>query len=390
MNKKEKRIAIFGAGKLGETALSHYSGRVGIFIDNSEEKQGSDIQGIPIRSFFDFLLEKDQYEVVVATYAYPVVEKQLRENGVTDYQLFVDIDKRWMKTELLVFNPYENGKNGGETEEGYNVGIVKEQYKDTIRAISEELLKRPKMFELIEIETTNQCNGSCDFCPMSKKNHYEPEIHMSDYLFESVIGQLSEMDYRGQLALFCNNEPLTDPKILERYKYARKRVPNARLFMFTNGTLLTMELFLELFELVDEMIIDNYQENMELIRPCREIVEYCKQHPEKEIEKKVTIVLRNPHEILSSRGGDAPNRTNILDMGDIGCLRPFHELIVKADGNVPLCCNDPFGKCILGDAGQKSLMEIWEGERFVRARKEISQGRGNWKKCEKCDFLSLY
>ena len=80
-----------------------------------------------------------------------------------------------------------------------------------------------------------------------------------------------------------------------------------------------------------------------------ELIDSRKLMTSTELKKKVTIVMRKPHEILTSRGGDAPNRTHTATYPDIKCALPFKQLIVRPDGKVSLCCNDPYGKCTLGD-----------------------------------------
>ena len=210
---------------------------------------------------------------------------------------------------------------------------------------------------------------------------------MSQELFEKIIDELAELDYSGKLALFSNNEPFLDEKIIDRHRYARAKLPNARLHLFTNGTLLTLEKFIEIVDLLDELIIDNYQQELRLIKPCQIIAEYCKEHPE--LTKKVTIVLRKPHEILSSRGGDAPNRKQLVSYGEDRCILPYKQLIIRPDGKVSLCCNDPLGKNTLGDVSKDSLVDVWFNDRFKMVRKCLYEGRKNWKHCEFCDVFSL-
>ena len=81
-----------------------------------------------------------------------------------------------------------------------------------------------------------------------------------------------------------------------------------------------------------------YQQELKLIKPCAQIQDYCKVHPE--LTKKVTIVLRKPQEILTSRGGTAPNRKDIVEYGRDRCALPYKQMIARPDGKVSLCFND--------------------------------------------------
>ncbi len=146
--------------------------------------------------------------------------------------------------------------------------------------------------------------------------------------------------------------------------------------MFTNGTLFTLDKFIALADVLDELIIDNYHQELKLIKPCLEIQEYCKTHPE--LTKKVTIVLRKPKEILTSRGGTAPNRKQLIDYGKDRCVLPFKQMIIRPDGKVSLCCNDAVGRYTLGDLNQEKMLDVWYGPRFQEVRKSLYEGRERW------------
>lgn len=298
--------------------------------------------------------------------------------------------------ECLVFNPFRQRayydteeivfQQSGETEnteEQWEQIVKNDRTRDTVRAYVEAVKDDVPLFEFVEIETINRCNGICSFCPVNKKSDPRVEAKMSWELFKRIIGQLEDLDYSGELALFSNNEPLLDERIIELHRYARERLPKARMHLFTNGTLLTVPKFEALIPYLDELIIDNYQQELRLIRPSREIKEYVEAHPE--LRKKVTIVLRKPHEVLTSRGGDAPNRKHLVSYGEDTCALPFQQLIIRPDGKISLCCNDPLGKCTLGDLTKQSLVDVWYGPQFQMVRKCLAEGRKNWKHCEFCD-----
>ena len=195
------------------------------------------------------------------------------------------------------------------------------------------------------------------------------------------------MNYSGKLALFSNNEPFLDQDIIKKHRYAREKLPFARMHLFTNGTLLTIEKFAQIVGYLDELVIDNYQQELHLIKPCQEIVEYCEAHTE--LKKKVTIVLRKPKEILTSRGGDAPNRKKLVSYGNLRCILPYKQFIIRPDGKVSLCCNDPYGRNTLGDLNKETMMEVWFNDRFKMVRKCLYEGRKNWEHCKYCDVLAL-
>lgn len=379
-----KKNIIFGAGQIGRVALETIGEEnIAFFIDNNELLWGTHIRSIEVKPV-DALLKvhNDEYRILVASKYYESMSNQLNKMGIKEFDIF----EEYYANDAIVINPYEDNNMRDISEDEWNNRDMSAIY----RAINDEVEKwkdGDKIFDRIEIETINRCNGECDFCPVNR-NSDPRELHiMSDELFERIIAQLEELNYSGHLALFCNNEPFVDKKIIERHRYAREKLPHAKINMYTNGTLLTVEKFQEIIDYLDELVIDNYNENLELNETSKLILNYCEKHPE--YKKKVTIVLRNPHEVLSTRGGDAPNRHKMISYGDVKCPLPFKQMIVRPDGKVSLCCNDPLGKNTLGDLEKNSILEVWTSQKFKTVRRCLEQGRREWKHCMYCDFFSV-
>lgn len=386
-----KDLVLFGAGRWGWAAVQYYGkDHIRYFMDNNEIKQGTHIYNIPVISLTQFM-EMDgasKYRVVITSRYHTEMEKQLRAMGISDYQLYsMNDDKQYYPTAELILNTYEESDRYHVTEEQYNAEMQNTPLKKIIREKVEELYKEVPLFDHIEIETINRCNGVCSFCPVNTMADPREKKVMSEELFEKITDELSELGYRGRIALFSNNEPLLDERIVELYRRCRNKLPKAWLHMFTNGTLLTLEKFMELIPLLNELVIDNYNRKLELIPNSKIIAEYCQKH--EELKKKVTIVVRRPDEILSSRGGDAPNRRNMVSHADETCILPFRQMIVRPDGKVSLCCNDPLGKNTMGDLTKESLTDVWYGPRFQRVRQAVHMGRAKWEHCMYCDMFSM-
>lgn len=384
---RKKDIVIFGAGQIGRMALADYKERVAFFIDNNKEVQGTELNGIGVKSVEDFLQVKNQYTVIIASRQLELMERQLQKLGVTNYEPYMQEKEAYYTTEELIFNPYLDNSQRDVTETEWNENTKKNLAIETVNYRVEQMQGKDILFDHVEIETINRCNGNCDFCPVSVKNDTREYQTMPEALFEDIIGQLAEMEYAGKIALFSNNEPFLDENIVQKHKFAREKLPKARMHLFTNGTLLGLEQFIEIVQYLDELVIDNYQQELKLIKPCEKIVRYCEEHPE--LKKKVTIVLRKPKEILTTRGGAAPNRKELISYGSERCVLPYKQLIIRPDGKVSLCCNDPLGKNTLGDLTKNSIMEVWYNDRFKTVRKALYEGRKNWIHCEYCDVFSL-
>ena len=388
MEHTHKKVIIFGAGMHGQQALKMIGAEnVAYFLDNNAARHGSFCDGIEIVGFDKIEEDKDSYHFVIASQYISSMKQDLATHGITDYEVYRNYLFSYYETPELVFNPYES-IHEAENEDDWNDSDKLKYSRKEVYEEVEELYGKDVLFNHIEIETINRCNGVCSFCPVNKNVDPRIETRMNDELFYSIVDQLSNMDYSGKFTTFSNNEPLLDERIIEFNRYARDKLPKARMHLFTNGTLLTIEKFTALCEVLDELIIDNYQQDLKLIRPCLDIVDYSDKHPELELNKKVTIVLRKPQEILTSRGGNAPNRKDIREYPDDRCVLPFKQMIVRPDGKVSLCCNDATGQYTLGDLNTESLTDVWFGTKFAKVREALYKGRRYCGNCMHCDTFS--
>ncbi len=366
--------AIFGAGITGKRALRKYGkNNIAFFIDNDKAKDGTSIEDIPVYSFEKVAGDLTGIHVIIACKAYKTIEDQLRKSGFIDYERYGD--SGYIDIPDIVLNPYED-------PEETNKNWVREEINRQVKEIRADVL-----FNHVEIETINRCNGICSFCPVNRNSDNREFKKMSYEVFEKIIGELSEMEYGGKIALFSNNEPLLDDRIVDLHKYARKKLPKARMHLCSNGTLMTLDIFKGLMEYLDELIIDNYNYQLKLIPSVQNIKDYCEQHPE--LKRKVTIILRKPDEVLTNRGGDSPNARKSDAERHTSCLLPYKQLIIRPDGKVSLCCNDALGKCTMGDASVESLKMIWFGEAFMKARQLLLYGRQSYDRCRNCDTVFL-
>jgi len=238
------------------------------------------------------------------------------------------------------------------------------------------------LFYRVEFETLNRCNGTCSFCPVNKNDEKRPLAKMTEELFQKIINELHNLNYSGILSLFCNNEPFLDMRLERFAEIAREKLPNARIEVFTNGTVLKLERFLKIIPNIDFLVIDNYNDDLKWHEPIIIIRNYIKKNPE--YKQKVKIRMRKQSAYMSTRAGQAPNNSKKKTL-PVACLLPFYHLVIRPDGKVSLCCNDAYGKHTLGDVTMQSLEEVWFGEGFSQIREEIREGRSAIKLCKYCD-----
>ncbi len=242
-----------------------------------------------------------------------------------------------------------------------------------------------KLFTTVEIETINRCNETCTFCPVNRNSDTRPFQRMDEYLFNSIIEQLRILKYSGMLGLYSNNEPLLDKRIIDFCRIARRALPEAILYLYTNGALLTIDKLNQLMKFLDRLYIDNYNDDLKLIEPVREIYEYCIKN--NVFKEKIRIFLRKKNELLSTRAGQAKNRSKIKPMKS-PCILPFGQLVIRPSGKVSLCSYDALGHTTMGDLTKDSILEVWNNELYKKYREKILDDRKNIDICSKCDTLT--
>ena len=237
----------------------------------------------------------------------------------------------------------------------------------------------------IEIETINRCNGKCSFCPVNVNEPQRPYAKMTKELFFKIIDELKDMGYKGKISLFSNNEPFLDERIIEFHKYAKKKLKKAWFVLYTNGSLLTLDKLKQIVQYCDKIVIDNYSDTGEVNDGLYEVKRFIESNIG--LRKKVYFDMRKQNEILTSRGGTAPNKRE-GDRIDCKCVLPFQQLVIRPTGEVSLCCNDALGKMTLGNCKEQTIKEIWFGQPYREVRTIMfEKGRLGIPLCSKCDTL---
>lgn len=300
----------------------------------------------------------------------------------------------------MIINPYNNGIGKLKSYFEHKHPVALEKYilptsvflfDRVFKFISKKTAKKYlsedtfPLFQTIEIETINRCNGGCTFCPVNRHNDPRPFKLMDESLFSSIIQQLQSMNYSGSIGLYSNNEPLLDKRLFNFLQIARTALPLAKLYLFTNGSLLTIENFQELTKYLDTLIIDNYNDDLALNERIEKIHDYHSQNPTK---AEVFIYLRKENEILTNRSGQANNRTKSKLKLKSACMYPFEQVVIRPDGKLSLCCNDATGKMTMGDLTKDTLLNIWNGEKYRDIRKKMIQNRSFNYLCKDCDVVT--
>lgn len=280
--------------------------------------------------------------------------------------------------------------------------------------------KKPQSFpSIFQIQTINQCNGSCYMCPNSKRHYKKIEI-MSDKLFKKIITEINDgVKSKTVLLMYLENEPLMDDKLFQRIKYI-KDLKNKKIItgFLSNGSLFTREQIQELEKSdVDfisfsidaltsetfnkirggfsfENVINNLYNVLESeFESDRVAVEFVLQknniHEFKDFKKfwknKVGGIVINH---LTNRSGDLSDFKNIsLNDKDFPIIKRFGHTIMKkltcfcpmpitsfnilSNGDVIPCTEDYNKKSIMGNVKESTIKEIWKNKKYRLLRDMI-------------------
>lgn len=364
LKEKYDSMYIYGVGKYAKV-LTLALGKEWIksnataFIVTSYEDNPKTYEGLPVLEI-DSLLDKCVNGIVIMAIAPLNAKEAVRKVEQMSFEKIILIDE----------DTYEQLNEKASTAE--------------TMAYYHNMVDDSKLFKYIEIETINRCNGLCSFCPVNAKEEQRPYYMMEEKLFYSIIQQLKEENYSGQVGLFSNNEPFLDKRIISFAKYARENLPNAFLYLFTNGTLLDEKKYLDIMPYLDMMQIDLYleadepePENISRIRTVAVANGY---------NDKMVYFTISPKEIRYSRGGSSPN-SKVNSITEELCRLPLIQMVIRPDGKVSLCCNDALGQMTLGDVNEERIVDIWNGEKYRDIRRKAMDGRENIDLCKYCNSI---
>lgn len=233
------------------------------------------------------------------------------------------------------------------------------------------------MFNEINVETSSYCNRKCPACPTSLFER--GKIYMDEKIYEKIVQMLAVIRYSGKISLHFFNEPLEDPSIVEKVRLMSENNPKASIWINTNGDYLTIELLRNLISAgIDKLFITQYDGKIH--KHIQNIMNKVNSS-----ERKF-ISVRAINNFTGNRGGSLENEI-IDETLFAGCYLPSTQLVINYKGEVVLCCNDYYGKVVMGRIDKDSLMNIWSNKKFKKMRSLLKKKqRSQIKICEYCNF----
>ena len=246
--------------------------------------------------------------------------------------------------------------------------------------ISEYCDEKPPLFGNVMLSTINRCNGHCSFCAACIDVDTRIHKRMDEELLDNVLMQLAELQYNGRITLNGLNEPFMDNRMGQIIKKISEMVPNARIHIITNGTLLTKKVLDDIFPLCSKIHINCYGDGKTV--PDR-IKKLCEPYTG---TTKLKIEPRYQVDVLSQFGENECGRTQ-KNVMTCACIMPYNTISVTPSGIVNLCISDISDKYIVGDLNRESLLEIWYSKKMELYRSLMKGGRQNIALCKECDMF---
>ena len=262
----------------------------------------------------------------------------------------------------------------------------------------------------IDIEASSQCNRVCNYCTNSINDRKSNNYFMDWRIYERLINQLSLIQYSDKINFVGYNEPLMHKEILKYLDYARVKLPNAILTVFTNGDYLDFDYLKE----IEETKINNinisihqapgklYNEG-EVLERVMQLSQKLKLSPVlKYVNKRIsvgfdligsplsiTMSQRNYNTVGHNRGGLLDTVERQTQSRKSACSLPFNQFIIGHTGEVMPCCvlvHDDINhkESVVGDLNKNTIFEIYTNEKYVNFRKSLLNLKEKKGPCKTC------
>lgn len=253
--------------------------------------------------------------------------------------------------------------------------------KEKTSAHPSDLNEKEYFPRAIEIETNTSCNRRCSHCPNSiyDRGLIENEQLMPPVLFHKIIDELSELEYNGKISPVFYGEPLLDGRIEGFMRYARKKLPDSHILIYTNGDFLTPGKYFELVEAgVDEFLVTQHAEDIPA--GIKKLNSHFGGKPG--LPVPITYQTFTPETELYNRGGllHVPAKNPVP-----GCAYEWiMRIVIDYKGDVILCNNDYFGSVTFGNLQEEKLIDIWMNQKYRDIRKRLRDQQYTLPLCRKC------
>lgn len=284
---------------------------------------------------------------------------------------------------------------------------------------------------LVQIFPVYGCNFKCNYCIHSidkSKRAYVTEKKVMDYeLYKKCIDELCDFPEKIKMLRFAGTgEPLLHNDIVRMVNYAVKKEVASSIDIVTNGELLKPELSKALVDsglsriristqgvnakkykqtIGTEFDFDKFIENLTYLYENKEntqiyikVIDCALDNDDEQkffeifgdlcdviaIENVIPAISQIDYSRTIERK-DINLTQNGVDVTDIEvCAQPFYLMQINPDGNIAPCCAMETAY-IAGNCKSQSLIEIWNGKKFIDFRKDqLRKIKNKYSVCRTC------
>lgn len=248
-------------------------------------------------------------------------------------------------------------------------------------------------FSIIEFNTSELCNRTCEFCPRSDPKVYpNRKLYLSTGLMEKIAKELGAFNYRGKVLFSAFSEPLLHKDLETLIGLGRRHCPESRIEVVTNGDFVTVERTRSLFDSgLTALLISMYDgpHQIESLTAVRDEAGLS----EEQFILRPRYLSREEHFGLTMS-----NRAGMLKIEDLGvkaledplkqrCFYPHYQMMVDYDGSVLLCPHDWGKRLRVGNLNHESALEVWNNKVMKFVRKRLGNADRNFAPCNVCDVV---
>jgi MoaA/NifB/PqqE/SkfB family radical SAM enzyme len=279
----------------------------------------------------------------------------------------------------------------------------------------------PSFPEDIQIQTITGCNASCAFCPNGKTNNPFPQGKMEDDLYHKIIDECLKKPVK-RISPYLMNEPLRDSELGRKIKYvAERKPPSLSIKVNTNASLLEgdtvgsilnsgLDRFNISFHGISKEVYEKSMRGLEYEKTLANVNNFLNTKVKtKAIKPKVSVTMVRTKWIESEINNirkywkvrnvsvhiqPLENRANehVKNKGlnpkewqpYLWCKRLFTQAYILYNGDMVLCCVDWERTTLLGNLREKSIEEVWNGEKAVSIRRKFLDGNTAGLLCHSC------
>jgi pyruvate-formate lyase-activating enzyme len=261
----------------------------------------------------------------------------------------------------------------------------------------------------IEVEIGTYCNRQCAWCPNGwhERGLKPASRSMADGTWRALLSDLQGAGYSGWFAFHNYNEPMADPRLLERLADAHAALPDAKLEVHTNGDFLTTRSLRALAEAGCSLTrVTLYPSNERALEPPDEarlhrFLSRLSLASEERVEKTsklehrvrvgaMTLVVRLPRiEHYTDRAGSVHfEPIASTTPRSAPCWLPFHSAAIDVHGALKLCCHvydttaPGMEAYVIGNVGEVPFTRLWRSRRMESFRRQLA--RADFRRLEAC------